>query len=697
MAPPLDLGLIGSGMAHPASAAYTVSELPPTAKLRLRLIGQMAAFDSRGSVPLPRVRKSRALLAILALASPQPVLRDHITSLLWSCREKEQARASLRQCVRDLQEMSAAWGVKLLRTERQHLRIDQDNLWVDVVALGRANASHAGALDMVQGNLLEDLVGLDPAFDQWLAVESRRMLDNAARLASLVLDRQTEPVGIIAAAKRLVAIAPANEAGWRHLIAAHADAGEPAAAIEAFDQYALILSQTSGTRPSAETTAIASRLRAQEVTPGLDPGGYPPARPPHRHGFSETQASGPSGAWLGVAVFRATDPSDEANLSVGLAEEITTALARFRWINVIASGSIAALANEPPGQSERWRGLALDFLLDGSVQRGDGRIRVNVRLLDMRARAGQGGSEVVWSARFERDAADLFSLQDEIAAETAAQVDPELMARESRRAASRPMRDATAYELMLRAIPAIYRLTEPGYGEAGLLLEQAARRDPKDANIFAWWACWHAFLVGQGWAKDAMAAMQRAGELAERAVTLDPSCARALSIAGYVRSFVLHQDIAETIGLHDRALALNPNLPFAWAVSALALSYAGDHDAAVQRAQQARRLSPFDPHSFFFDNALMVPRLMLREFEAVVTLGRRALALNPSMSGTCKGLVSALGHLGRIDEAHEVRTRLLRIEPGFCLKDAALRSPLRLDRDRATYLDGLRFAGLPES
>jgi len=159
----------------------------------------------------------------------------------------------------------------------------------------------------------------------------------------------------------------------------------------------------------------------------------------------------------------------------------------------------------------------------------------------------------------------------------------------------------------------------------------------------------------------------------------------------------LHQDIAETIGLHDRALALNPNLPFAWAVSALALSYAGDHDAAVQRAQQARRLSPFDPHSFFFDNALMVPRLMLREFEAVVTLGRRALALNPSMSGTCKGLVSALGHLGRIDEAHEVRTRLLRIEPGFCLKDAALRSPLRLDRDRATYLDGLRFAGLPES
>jgi len=647
----------------------------------LRLIGQMGATDGSGVVALPRVRKTRALLAILALANHRPVLREHITSLLWSQREREQARASLRQCVHELQESCVTWGMPQLRTGRQHLQIDWDMVWIDIQALGRATASQPDTLELLQGGLLEDLHGLDPAFDRWLAVESRRVHDGAAALASLVLDQQTAPVTIITAARRLVAIAPTHEAVWRSLIQAYAAAGERAAAIEAYDECALALSQSVDARPSDETTALLTRIRTNDAAPA-------PLTPQSHAERAQ------DGVRLGVMVFRATDPFDQATLSVGLADEITNALARFRWINLIAPGSIAALAHEPTGQTERWRALDLDFLLDGSVQRVGGLIRVTVRLLDMRTRVEHSGGEVVWSARFERDAADLFALQDDIAAETAAQVDPELMMRESRRAAARPMHNATAYELLLRAIPEIYRLSQPGYSEAGALLAQAAELAPEDANIHAWRAVWHAFLVGQGWAEDPQHAMQHAGELAERAVALDPSSARALSIAAYVRGFVLHQDIAETIGLHDRALALNPNLPFAWAVSALALSFAGDHVTAVQRAQQARRLSPFDPHSFFFDNALMVPQLMLGEFEAVVTLGRRALGLNPSMSGTCKGLLSALGHLGRTAEATEVLARLLRIEPGFTLASAEQRSPLRRPEDRALYVEGLRLGGL---
>jgi tetratricopeptide (TPR) repeat protein len=314
-------------------------------------------------------------------------------------------------------------------------------------------------------------------------------------------------------------------------------------------------------------------------------------------------------------------------------------------------------------------------------------------------RGAQSG-EMVWSQRFERDAADLLSLQDDIAAETAAQVDPELIMLESRRLAGLAnapgQHDASAYELMLRAIPAIYRLVRPGYLEAGSLLARAARLAPDRAQVFGWWACWHAFLVGQGWADAPEQAMERAGELAEHAVSLDPGCARALSVAAYVRSFVLHKDIAQTIALHERALALNPNLPFAWAVSALSLSYAGEHEAAVAHALQARRLSPFDPHGFFFDNTLMVPSLMLGDFETVVVAGQRALGLNPTMSSTCKGLLSALGHLGRAREAEDLRERLLQLEPGFTLRHAATRSALRRREDLALYVDGLRKAGLPE-
>ncbi len=639
----------------------------------------MRANDLDGDVALPRVRKTRALLAILAMASPRPVLREHVTALLWSTREREQARASLRQSVHELQELGLSLGMNWLQTGRQHLRLDAECLWVDVKAIGHATAADPQVLDLLQGEMLEDLVGLDKAFDEWIEAETRRLHDGASVLAGLVLDQQTDLQSVINAARRLVAISPTNEAGWRRLIEAFGDNGERAMAIEAYDECVRALAKGSQASPSAETTAVLARVRQPQPLDGqMLPMAYTRARPER-------------GVWLGVAVFRATEAHDEITLSVGLAEEITTALARFRWINLIAPGSIAALSNEPPGQTDRWRGLDLDFLLDGSVQRGGGRIRVTLRLLDMRA-----GGEVAWSGRFERNAEDLFLLQDEIAAETAAQVDPELMMRESRRAAQRPNRDATAYELMLQAIPTIYRLAEESYTEAGALLAEAVRRAPEDAAIVGWWACWHAFLVGQGWAPDPQDAMQRAGDLADRAVTLDPSCARALSIAGYVRSFVLHQDIAETIGLHERALALNPNLPFAWVVSALSLSYAGIHEDAIKRVQQARRLSPFDPHSFFVDSAEMVPRLMLRNFEVVVTLGRRSLALNPAMSATWKGLLSALGHLGRQAEADEVKCKLLRIEPGFTLAAATARSPLRRVEDLHLYVEGLRKAGLPE-
>jgi adenylate cyclase len=85
---------------------------------------------------------------------------------------------------------------------------------------------------------------------------------------------------------------------------------------------------------------------------------------------------------------------------------------------------------------------------------------------------------------------------------------------------------------------------------------------------------------------------------------------------------------------------------------------------------------------------------MLGDFETVVTAGRRSLALNPAMSSTCKGLLSALGHLGRTEDAAAIRDQLLRLEPAFTLASAASRSPLRREVDRALYIDGLRMAGL---
>ena len=144
---------------------------------------------------------------------------------------------------------------------------------------------------------------------------------------------------------------------------------------------------------------------------------------------------------------------EDTHLAPGLADEITTALARFRWMFVVSSSSLARFAAENRDETAIRRTFGIDFLLDGTIQRVRNRLRITLRLLDLRA-----GNQVVWARRFDRQANDLLSLQDEIAAEVVAQIDPEILLIEAKRSAGRPPVNATAYDLMLRAIPLMARM-----------------------------------------------------------------------------------------------------------------------------------------------------------------------------------------------------------------------------------------------
>ena len=393
---------------------------------------------------------------------------------------------------------------------------------------------------------------------------------------------------------------------------------------------------------------------------------------------------------LGVMPFRTIGSGADAAFSVGLAEEITTAFSRFRSILCIAPASVAALATEATRQTEPWQRLDLDFLVEGSVRRKGNEIRVLLRLFNMR-----GSGEISWGRRFDSLMPDVLNLQDQIAAETAARIVPELMVWEGQQAASRPQVDPTAYDLMLRAIPAIYRVDEAGFGEARVLLERSLSLDPSSAACHSWLALWYLFSFGQGWATDAALAVGRADSLSQQAVILDPGDARGFAVAGHVRAF-LRKDAAAALWLHERALMLNPNLAMAWCYSGLAHSYLGQHTEAIRRIQHAKRLSPHDPHGFFFEVALGMPLLLSGQYEAAAVAGRRARDLHPGLSDSYKGLLAALGQMGARREATSVRKELLELEPAFSVAVALARSPLLRPEDRSRYAEGLRLAGIPE-
>jgi DNA-binding SARP family transcriptional activator/TolB-like protein len=679
------------------------------AVVRLRLIGHMEASTAASESVLPNGRRTRALLAVVALSARRPALRGRLAELLWSRRPEEQARASLRQEIHRLLEALSVADSGIMAVTRDHLSLRPGAVWVDVEEVMRATVAEPGALDLLNGDLLEDLDGIDATFDAWLAAERERLLDRARTVADAVLRAQTEPEAAILAAQRLLAMDRAHEGAWRALMRAYADRGERGMAIQSYDRCRAVLADMLDAAPSLETQNLLIEIRGPDhsrlparppappvmlVTPPPQPApeadDAPPPPDPRDAAAAPRTARG--GACIGVAPFRLVGTTeDEAHLGPGLAEEITTALSRCRWMAVVSSASLARFVPDSGHEGSIRRAFGIDFLLDGTIQRERDRLRITLRLLDLRA-----GDQVVWARRFDRMGDQLLSLQDEVAAEVAAQIDPAMLLIEARRIAGLPVADTTAFERMLLALPPMTRLERGPFMQAGEHLAQAIELEPEYAAAHAWYALWHVLEVAQGWAENPQETMRKAGELAERAVMFDPLDAPALSIAGHVRAF-LHCRLDDAAALHERALAVNPNLAMAWALSAATHAYMGDPEEALTRYNRYRALSPLDPHAFLFDGFFALIQLLRRDHASAVAAGRAVTQMAPMVSDGYKPYLSALGHLGRTEEATTLRRRLLAIEPDFTVALYLQTSPLERESDKWHVAAGLRLAGLPET
>jgi DNA-binding SARP family transcriptional activator/TolB-like protein len=694
------------------STTSTPTNVADHVVVRLRLIGQMEAWTVRSENVLPPGRKTRALLASIAMAAPRPVLRGRLAEQLWSRRPEEQARASLRQEIHRLLDALSPAETDILIITRDHLTLRPGAVWIDVEEVMRATTAQPASLALLDGDLLEDLDGVDPNFDAWLNTERERLRDRARSIAESMLRDDLEPDAGIAAAQRLLTIDRSHEGAWRALMKAYAARGERGLAVQAYDRCRAVLADMLDAAPSLETQKLLNEIRGPSHSrlPLRPPQPVEHVPPPVAPAFAAAPAPadvplteavpGPrkressaarGGARIGVMPFRLVGmPDEDAHLAPGLADEITNALSRFRWMFIVSSNSLGRFAAENRDEAAIRRDFGLDFLLDGSVQRAGGRIRISLRLLDLRA-----NNQIVWARRFDRETNDLLSLQDEIAAEVVAQIDPEILLIEAKRSSSRGPIDATAYDYMLRSIPLIGRMEREAFAQAGEYLSQAIALEPDYAAAYAWYAYWHVFFVGQGWAECPKAMMERAGDLAERAIVLDPFDARGLAISGHVRSF-LHRRLREAMVLHERALSLNPNLAMAWALSAVTHAYAGDPEEAERRNNRYKKLSPLDPHAFFFDAFFVLIHLMKREYETAAEVGRTVSQFNPSFTAAYKPYLAALGHLHRDQEATTIRRRLLALEPDFTIERFLATNPIERESDRMHYAEGLRLAGIRE-
>src|ERR1700761_80918 len=262
-----------AGASHQPAAQMIPANSAGQVVLRMRLIGQMEAWTLTSENVLPAGRKTRALLAVIALSSPRPALRGRLAELLWSRRPEEQARASLRQEIHRLLESLAPAGTEILTVTRDHLSLRPGLVWVDVEEVMRATTEQPASLSLLDGDLLEDLDGIDPTFDAWLTTERERLRDRARNVAEALLRESSEPESAIPAAQRLLQIDRAHEGAWRALMRAHVARGERGMAIQAYDRCRAVLADLLDASPSAETQKLLAEIRGPS-------GSRMPMRPP---------------------------------------------------------------------------------------------------------------------------------------------------------------------------------------------------------------------------------------------------------------------------------------------------------------------------------------------------------------------------------------------------------------------------------
>lgn len=641
----------------------------------LKLFGSMTLTSSNGIVINLRGRKARAVLALLALL-PGPVLRDVLIAKLWSRSERNKAQASLRHSIYEVQQALYGFDSSLLVVERHYLKLDHNLVKIDVDLVKSATAAEPEALSLMDGDLLEDLSGIDPAFNVWLENERRDISVYARTVAKALLRECLEPERRAIAGQHVLKLGSTASRSWQSLINGYTNADQidiaNSAVISQESDY--VYSEIGSTLSRTSQAALISTPSKLSMVPSIDEQIKIIA---HKKEMGTTRVA--------IMNFHALDETS-LQLAHGLTNEIVVNLSKFRGLSCYLFETSRSLG----------RGLKelvasnVDFAIEGSVQQNAAESRITVHLADAR-----NHGEIIWSQRFDRKVGNLLTIQNDVAAEIVAQIDPELMLRKSLRAERNQNIAPTSLDYILRALPAIYNLDRVKFIKSGEMLGVAVAQEPNNGAAHAWWAYWHLLLLGQGWADNPSDAEVRTWELARRAVSLDPGDARALALAGHVQAFT-HRRIDEGMALHERALAINPNLPIAWLFSGLAHTYAGHHDEAIRRIRYARRLSPLDPHAFFFEMGLTLSLSLSGDDRQAVEHGRNAAVLNPSFSSTFKAYLSALGFVENQQGTKQILAQLLNLEPAFTISNALKRSPLVRQEDRAKFSEGLRLSGLPE-
>lgn len=375
------------------------------------------------------------------------------------------------------------------------------------------------------------------------------------------------------------------------------------------------------------------------------------------------------------------DPEQEF-FADGLTEDIITELSRFHDLLVISRNSTFVYKGKAVKVQDVAKEFAVDYVLEGSVRKAGGRIRVTVQLIDAEA------DRHVWAERYDRELADIFAIQDEMTRAIVATLPGRVEAAAHDRVKRKPTDNMAAYECVLAAKILHHRSAREDNAEAQRLLERAIALDPNYAHAHAWRAC----VLGQtwvyNWCDDRDATFEQVAAELEIALKLDDNDSDVHRILAALN---LNRDDHDKATFHqERALALNPNYDLVVVQQGELLTWLGRPEEGIDWIKRAMRLNPYHPERFWshLGRACYCAEKYADAADAFSRITRPDHTHHAFLAAT-------LAQMGNAVAAGAHAAEVLKREPTFSVAAHLATQHYKHELDRARYEAGLLKAGLP--
>lgn len=382
--------------------------------------------------------------------------------------------------------------------------------------------------------------------------------------------------------------------------------------------------------------------------------------------------------------------SSEDYLADGITEDITIAVAKNRWLTVVARNPAFSFRNFKESLRVIGEKLEAQYLVTGSMRKAGSRFRIAVEIVDAETELR------VWSERFDRDGIDIFDLQDEISEMVAARIESELGLAEQKKAERTSRKNRGAWDLYQLGSAEFYKFTPEGNLNAQQHLRASIDLDSTLAAAHSRLA--YAITLSMIYfdADTDKARMDEALVAARRAIELDDQDANGYFTLGRVH--LARQEYGLAIEALEHALELNPCLAVTYCGLGDSLAYEGRLDEAIKQFEIAIRLSPHDPFRWAFYSYRSLAHLFRGEYQTSVEWARRSIRVPNAQYWAWAHLVAALGHIGKESDITAARVDLLQKKPEFTVAFAQQRLfYLKLPGQLEMYLDGLRRSGITEA